>query len=273
MRFGRRIREHRGRGGCVVLVRTEASGGIRIAPRARAARPDGRDRDRALRRTAAASERPCLDCRCSTGSNAQRTSCMVSRSTSREHLRHVGLLVGAHAVLAGDRAARLDAVVQDLGRDRLGVLGLAGNRGVVADQRVQVAVAGVKDVADAQPRALREIADAPQHFGQLRPRHDAVLHVVVRRDPSHRGKRRLASFPDPLALALVARDLHRRRRPPRGTRARRRRRVRPLRSADHRARRSAPPRNRESSGGPRLPPPGSSAGPSSRPRPGRCRAR
>ena len=66
-----------------------------------------------------------------------------------EHPRHVVLLVGADAVLAGDRAAGLDAVGEDLARDLLGQRRLPGNPLVVADQRVQVAVAGVEDVADA----------------------------------------------------------------------------------------------------------------------------
>ena len=70
--------------------------------------------------------------------------------------RHVRLLVGADAVLAGDRAAGLDAVRQDLRRDLLGVLRLARDRLVVADERVQVAVARVKDVADAQARSRFE---------------------------------------------------------------------------------------------------------------------
>ena len=50
------------------------------------------------------------------------------------------------------------------------------------------------------PDRASSVADAAQHFGQLRARHDAVLHVVVRRDAAHRGERGLAAFPDPLAL-------------------------------------------------------------------------
>ena len=73
-----------------------------------------------------------------------------------EHPRHVLRLVRADAVLAGQRAAGIDAVAEDLGRHRLGPLGLPGHLLVVADQRMQVAVAGMEDVADAQARgALR----------------------------------------------------------------------------------------------------------------------
>ena len=65
-----------------------------------------------------------------------------------EHLRHVLLLVDADAVLAGDRAAGVQAGVEDQPGQLLGLLGLALDRAVVADERVQVAVAGVEDVGD-----------------------------------------------------------------------------------------------------------------------------
>src|SRR5436190_17314192 len=68
-----------------------------------------------------------------------------------EHLRHVGLLVGADAVLPGNRATGVDAVLQDLRGHGFSALGLTGYRFVVANQRVQVAVAGMKDIANRQP--------------------------------------------------------------------------------------------------------------------------
>ena len=55
-------------------------------------------------------------------------------------------LVRADAVLAGDRAAVLDAQVEDRARHLLGPLGLARHGVVEEHQRVQVAVAGVEDV-------------------------------------------------------------------------------------------------------------------------------
>ena len=58
----------------------------------------------------------------------------------------------------------------------------------------------MEDVADAQARGPFELADAVQHLGQPGARHDAVLHVVVRRHPAHRGERRLPALPDPRAL-------------------------------------------------------------------------
>src|SRR3954454_11237419 len=88
-----------------------------------------------------------------------------------EHLRHVALLVDADAVLAGDRTARLDAGEHDLARQLLGALGLAL---AVADQRVEVAVAGVEDVADLQPVLLGQRVDALEHVGQLGARDHRV---------------------------------------------------------------------------------------------------
>ena len=79
----------------------------------------------------------------------------------------------------------------------------------------------MEDVADAQARSRFERADAVQHLRQLRARHDAVLHVVVRRHAAHRGERRLAPAPDARALLVGLRDLDRRRAVRAGTSPRR----------------------------------------------------
>ena len=72
-----------------------------------------------------------------------------------EHARHVLRLVHADAVLAGDRAAVLDAEVEDGAADALGRL--AGTLDLVVEehQRVQVAVAGVEDVGHPHARRRR----------------------------------------------------------------------------------------------------------------------
>ena len=187
-----------------------------------------------------------------------------------EHPRHVLRLVGADAVLAGDRSAGLDAVGQDLGGHRLGPLRLPRDLLVVADQRVQVAVAGVEHVADAQPRALLRAARMrPSTSGSLRARHHAVLHVVVRRHAAHRGERRLAALPDARALLVVCA-------PPRSSS---RRCARQMSSTMPNSSRTSASRavelddqhrvgRRESPGAPPLRRPGSPARPSSRPPPG-----
>src|ERR1700752_5000519 len=56
-----------------------------------------------------------------------------------EHRGHVHLLVDADAVLARDRAAGLHARPDDQTRELLGTLGLSRARGVVTDERMEVA--------------------------------------------------------------------------------------------------------------------------------------
>src|SRR5439155_23239246 len=108
-----------------------------------------------------------------------------------------------HPVLARERPADVDADVEDRGRDRLGALCVAWNVLVVEDERMEVAVPGMEDARDPQTALLAERIDPPQHLGQARARHDAVLDVVARRDPAHRGERRLAAAPDARAVLRV----------------------------------------------------------------------
>src|SRR5207248_11717595 len=61
----------------------------------------------------------------------------------RKHLAHQIALFDADAVLAGQNAAEFDAAAQDVGAKSLGAFHLAGLVGVVEDQRMQIAVAGV----------------------------------------------------------------------------------------------------------------------------------
>ena len=136
---------------------------------------------------------------------------MTSRSSAENIFGMYSALSAPIAVFAGERSAGIDAVLQNLGADFRGEIGLPGNLLVVADQRMQVAVAGVEHVADAKAAARLELTDAIEHLGQLRPRHDAVLDVVVRRHAPHRRERALPPLPDPRAMCLVLRDLHRRR--------------------------------------------------------------
>ena len=57
---------------------------------------------------------------------------------------------------------------------------LVGVAAVEGDVRVQVAVAGVEHVRESQPVAVRDRAHLLEHLGQLRARHDGVVHVEVR---------------------------------------------------------------------------------------------
>ena len=99
-------------------------------------------------------------------------------------------------MLARERAALVDARGEDRVGEGLRALVVALDRGVVEDERMEVAVAGVEDVADPQPVLLGELVDPPQDGRELRPRHDAVLDVVVGRHAPHRGERALAPEPE-----------------------------------------------------------------------------
>src|SRR5205085_2111666 len=66
--------------------------------------------------------------------------------------RHVAVLLHAHAVLAGDRTAGLDAGGEDLEARRLRPFELVRTKArIEQDQRMKVAVARVKDVRDPKP--------------------------------------------------------------------------------------------------------------------------
>ena len=106
-------------------------------------------------------------------------------------------------MLAGQHAADLDAKPQDIGAECLGTLDLAGLVGVVEDQRVQIAVAGMKHIGDRQPVLLRQLPHSRQHLGQPGARDRAVHAVIIGRDPADRRKRRLAPGPESEPLGLV----------------------------------------------------------------------
>ena len=72
---------------------------------------------------------------------------------------------------------------------------------------MQIAVAGVEHVGDAQAVVRRQFADALEHLRQPRPRDGAVHAVVVGRDAPDRRERCLASGPEQQPLLLGRRYL------------------------------------------------------------------
>ena len=128
-----------------------------------------------------APERPCPGFERRSGSNTSRSAHIVASESAREDQIHVRQLVEPDAVLAGDRAAGVDARRHDLAHRDVHARRLVGVGRVVGDVRVQVAVAGVEHVADLHAMSLRRCVDLGEHLGQLRARHDRVLHDEVRR--------------------------------------------------------------------------------------------
>src|SRR6266850_2317631 len=126
----------------------------------------------------------------------------------REDERHEVGLLEADAVLARDRAADLRAHLHDLGAGGDDTRLLTGLARVVEDVRVQVAVARVEHVADAQAVRGHDLVHAREHVRQLGARDDAVHHHVGGRHAAVGAEGRLAAFPEQLALGLVARGAH-----------------------------------------------------------------
>ncbi len=120
--------------------------------------------------------------------------------------RHQVALFDADAVLAGQDAADLDAKLEDFGAQRLGALQLARLVGIVEDQGVQVAVAGMEHVGDPQAVVRAQRLHALQDIRQLAARDRAVHAIVVGRDPADRGEGRLAAEPEALALGIAGAD-------------------------------------------------------------------
>ena len=73
---------------------------------------------------------------------------------------------------------------------------------------MQVAIAGVEDVADHQVVLAPRLLDVLQHFGQARARDHAVLHVKSRTDAPERPEGVLAPLPQQVALLLRSRPAH-----------------------------------------------------------------
>ncbi len=107
-------------------------------------------------------------------------------------------------MLAGEHAADLDAELQDIGAERLGALKLARVHAIEDDEGMQIAVAGMENIAEAKPVFGRHLRHPRQHRRQLVARDRAVHAQHVGRQPPHRRERCLAPGPELGALHFVA---------------------------------------------------------------------
>src|SRR5712691_1678762 len=87
-------------------------------------------------------------------------------------------------------------------------LDLPWNLRVEEDERMQVPITRVKDIAHAQPVAVTDFADTPQNVRKARAWYHSVLHVELRANASNRPKSVFATSPEQLAFGLVRRDAH-----------------------------------------------------------------
>jgi len=117
-----------------------------------------------------------------------------------EEERHKFGFFHADAVLAGERAANFDAIADDFGGGFEGALKLRGVAGV------QVAVPGVKDVADLKAVLKADLPDAAQSLRKFRTGDDSVKDIIAGGQAAERAESVLAAFPKEVALGAVARD-------------------------------------------------------------------
>src|ERR1700724_3360429 len=98
-------------------------------------------------------------------------------------------------MLAGEAAAHLDACRQNLAASFDRVPHLAGLALIIQHDRMDVAVARVKDVSDRKTMALADRIDDAQDIRQPRARYDAILGGVIRREPADGSESPFARFP------------------------------------------------------------------------------
>ena len=117
--------------------------------------------------------RPCSAQRCSVGkhlagieqplaSKAHLTAMLLGEIDFVEHLRHQVALLDADAMFAGQHAADLDAEPQNMSAPKSSArCEFAGLVRVEEDERMQIAVAGMKHIGDAQPVLFGQLRACP----------------------------------------------------------------------------------------------------------------
>ena len=115
-------------------------------------------------------------------------------------------LSDADAVLAGDRAAVLDAQVEDRAGHLLGRSASPGTASSKSTSGCRLPSPAWKTFATRTPRLVGEPPMRAQHLRQRGPRDHAVLDDVVGADPADRGEGRLAALPEQRPLGVVGGD-------------------------------------------------------------------
>src|SRR6202050_731579 len=108
-------------------------------------------------------------------------------------------------MFAGDGTAHFDAEADDFVRGDDCAAKLFFFASIKKNDGMQVAVAGVKNIADFESVFCAHLVDATEGVRQLGPRDYSVLHVVGRGEPPYGAESVLSTFPKQGALMLVAR--------------------------------------------------------------------
>src|SRR5580698_1749138 len=120
----------------------------------------------------------------------------------REHGTHHFLFLFAYPMLAGDGTSVLHAQMQNAIGEVECRLFLPGNCAIVQHQRMQISIAGMEDVGNAQSRGCSHLSNLIEQPGKRSPRNDAVLNDVIWRNTPHGCESGLAALPHHSSLLL-----------------------------------------------------------------------
>src|SRR5437764_9264221 len=104
-------------------------------------------------------------------------------------------LLHADAVLARDRSAGLDTVLENVVAGTLRTRKLVGFASVEQNNRMEIAVSSMKDIADRQTVTLGHFMYETERGRDLGAGHDAVLNIVSGTDAPDGAKGVLTAFP------------------------------------------------------------------------------
>ena len=119
-----------------------------------------------------------------------------------KHFGHHALFFFAHAVFTGDGASCGEAKFENFHRKCESGFFLAGNAAVVENEWMEIAVASMKNVGNAQGVFFAEPRDLAHHSRKSSAGNHAVLNDVVGRNTAHCSERGFAAFPDECALGV-----------------------------------------------------------------------
>ena len=98
-------------------------------------------------------------------------------------------------MFTADGSTQLNGALQNGRAERFGALKFARYMGVVHDQWMQIAVAGMEHVDTAEAIFLLHLGDVSQHGRDLSSRNGSIHAVIVGRNPARGGKRGLSPCP------------------------------------------------------------------------------
>ena len=110
----------------------------------------------------------------------------------------------ADAVFTGQRAANFNAMADDFGGCLKGAFELFFVAGIEEHNGMQVAVAGVENIADLKAVLIADLADAAQSLGKFGTRDHTVEDVVAGGQAAEGTESVFAAFPKKVAFGIVA---------------------------------------------------------------------